>query len=124
MMIFWNGLGVLFCALAAILVLRETRRDLVPYMVLTISILSYLSILPVLSETSTVVRQFSDSLLYGEPLLKGAGIAMLTEIGVEICRSMGESNTAGYVSLLGKAEILLMTLPLYKKLLEMALEWL
>lgn len=124
MMIFWNGLGVLFCALAAIVVLRETRRDLVPYMVLTISILSYLSILPVLSETSTVVRQFSDSLLYGEPLLKGAGIAMLTEIGVEICRSMGESNTAGYVSLLGKAEILLMTLPLYKKLLEMALEWL
>lgn len=124
MTIFWNGLGVLFCALAAIVVLRETRRDLVPYMVLTISILSYLSILPVLSETSTVVRQFSDSLLYGEPLLKGAGIAMLTEIGVEICRSMGESNTAGYVSLLGKAEILLMTLPLYKKLLEMALEWL
>lgn len=124
MMIFWNGLGVLFCALAAIVVLRETRRDLVPYMVLTISILSYLSILPVLSETSTVVRQFSDSLLYGEPLLKGAGIAMLTEIGVEICRSMGESNTAGYVSLLGKAEILLMTLPLYKELLEMALEWL
>lgn len=124
MMIFWNGLGVLFCALAAIVVLRETKRDLVPYMVLTISILSYLSILPVLSETSTVVRQFSDSLLYGEPLLKGAGIAMLTEIGVEICRSMGESNTAGYVSLLGKAEILLMTLPLYKKLLEMALEWL
>lgn len=124
MMIFWNGLGVLFCALAAILVLRETRRDLVPYMVLTISILSYLSILPVLSETSTVVRQFSDSLLYGEPLLKGAGIAMLTEIGVEICRSMGESSTAGYVSLLGKAEILLMTLPLYKELLEIALEWL
>lgn len=124
MTIFWNGLGVLFCALAAIVVLRETRRDLVPYMVLTISILSYLSILPVLSETSTVVRQFSDSLLYGEPLLKGAGIAMLTEIGVEICRSMGESNTAGYVSLLGKAEILLMTLPLYRKLLEMALEWL
>lgn len=124
MTIFWNGLGVLFCALAAIVVLRETKRDLVPYMVLTISILSYLSILPVLSETSTVVRQFSDSLLYGEPLLKGAGIAMLTEIGVEICRSMGESNTAGYVSLLGKAEILLMTLPLYKKLLEMALEWL
>lgn len=124
MTIFWNGLGVLFCALAAIVVLRETRRDLVPYMVLTISILSYLSILPVLSETSTVVRQFSDSLLYGEPLLKGAGIAMLTEIGVEICRSMGESNTAGYVSLLGKAEILLMTLPLYKELLEMALEWL
>lgn len=124
MTIFWNGLGVLFCALAAIVALRETRRDLVPYMVLTISILSYLSILPVLSETSTVVRQFSDSLLYGEPLLKGAGIAMLTEIGVEICRSMGESNTAGYVSLLGKAEILLMTLPLYKELLEMALEWL
>lgn len=124
MTIFWNGLGVLFCALAAIVVLRETRRDLVPYMVLTISILSYLSILPVLSETFTVVQQFSDSLLYGEPLLKGAGIAMLTEIGVEICRSMGESNTAGYVSLLGKAEILLMTLPLYKELLEMALEWL
>ncbi len=124
MTIFWNGLGVLFCALAAILVLRETRRDLVPYMVLTICILTFLAILPVLRETSAVVQRFSGDLLYGEPLLKGAGIAMLTEIGVEICRSLGEGNTANYVSLFGKAEILLMTLPLYRQLLEMALEWL
>lgn len=124
MTIFWNGLGILFCGLAAILVLRETRRDLVPYIILTIGILSFFAILPVLSETYTFVGQLSNELLYGEPLLRGAGIAMLTEVGVEICRSLGEGNTAGYVSLLGKAEILLMTLPLYRQLLEMVLEWL
>lgn len=124
MTIFWNGLGVLFCALAAIVVLRETRQDLVPYLVLTLCILSFLAILPVLTETYATVGKISDSLVYGEPLLKGAGIAMLTEIGVEICRSLGEGNTANYVALLGKAELLLMTLPLYRQLLEMALEWL
>lgn len=124
MTIFWNGLGVLLCGLAAILVLRETRRNLVSYLVLTIGILSFLAILPVLRETHAIVGQLSDNLLYGEPLLKGAGIAMLTEIGVEICRSLGEGNTASYVALLGKAEILLMTLPLYRQLLELALEWL
>lgn len=124
MTIFWNGLGVLFCGLAAILVLRETKRNLVPYLVMTIGILSFLAILPVLNETYTLVGRLSTDLLYGEPLLKGAGIAMLTEISVEICRSLEESSVASYVSLFGKAEILLITLPLYHQLLELALEWL
>lgn len=124
MTIFWNGLGVLLCGLAAVLVLRETRRDLVPYLVLAICILSFLAILPILQETYAMVGHFSSDLLYGESLLKGAGIAMLTEIGIEICRSLGESSIAGYIALLGKAEILFMTLPLYRQLLEMALEWL
>ena len=124
MTIFWNGIGVIFCGLAAILVLKETRREFVPYIVITLGILSFLALLPLLQETSELMGNLSSELSYGRILLKAAGTAMLTETGMEICKSAGESAAAGYVSLLGKGEILIMTLPLYRQLVEMAVGFL
>jgi len=124
MNIFWNGIGVIFCGLAAILVLKEVRREFVPYIVLTLGILSFLALLPLLQESFNLVKNFTSDLTYGKVLLKAAGTAMLTETGVEICKAAGENTIAGYVSLLGKGEILLMTLPMYSQLVELAVGFL
>lgn len=124
MTIFWNGIGIVFCGLAAILILKETRREYIPYIMITLGILSYLAVLPILHETYDLVWKFTSDLPYGKILLKATGMAMLTEIGVEICKSAGEPTTAGYVSLLGKGEILVMTLPLYRQLITLAIAFL
>ncbi|MBQ3177117.1 MAG: hypothetical protein II993_06390 [Anaerotignum sp.] len=124
MTIFWNGIGIIFCGLAAILILKETRREYIPYIIVTLGILSYLALMPVLHETYELVGKFTSDLTYGKVVLKAAGMAMLTEIGVEICKSAGEPATAGYISLLGKGEILVMTLPLYRQLVTLAIEFL
>lgn len=124
MTILWNGIGIVFCGLAAILVLKETRREFVPYIGITLGILSFLALLPLLQETSDLVDTFTTDLSYGKILLKAAGMAMLTETGVEICKSAGEPTIAGYVTILGKGEILVMTLPLYRQLVELAVGFL
>lgn len=124
MNVLWNGIGILFCGLAAILILRETRREFVPYVLLTLGIISFLAMLPLFREASALLGTVTADLPYAAPLLKAAGISMLTETGTEICKSAGESGVAGYVSLLGKTEILMITLPLFRQLVEMALGFL
>lgn len=124
MNVLWNGIGILFCGLAAILILRETRREFVPYVLLTLGIISFLAMLPLFRETSALLGTVTADLPYAATLLKAAGISMLTETGTEICKSAGESGVAGYVSLLGKTEILMITLPLFRQLVEMALGFL
>ncbi|MBQ8400511.1 MAG: hypothetical protein IJX14_01140 [Clostridia bacterium] len=124
MTIFWNGIGVVFCGLAAVMVLKETRKEFTPYILLTVGILSFLALLPILQDTSDLLAGFSADLPYAGILLKAAGLVMLTEMGVEICKSVGENNMAGYVALLGKTEIWIMALPLYSQLIEMVLGFL
>ncbi len=57
-----------------------------------------------------------------EILLKSLGVAILTHICATVCRDSGEASVAGYVELGGKIEILLLSLPLLRELLNTALE--
>ena len=120
MIMFWNGIGVILSGLAAVLVLKETRKEFVLYVTLTMCILVFLQILPLLQEVSVWFHALSAAGMYGGVLLKAAGISMLTEMACELCRAGGENGLAGYAVLLGKGEILMLTLPLFRDLTEMA----
>lgn len=50
-------------------------------------------------------------------LMKALGVALITHIGSEICRDVGENGIAGCVELAGKCEILLLSLPLITSVL-------
>ncbi len=127
MTMLWNGLGVLLCGLIAILLLRESRREFVPYILLTLCILVWLTLLPVLSESVTWIQAIISGSRggnrFGTVLLKALGISMLTELGCEICRSVGEAGLAGYVALVGKGELLVLTLPLLQDFAALAMEF-
>ncbi len=112
MTMLWNGLGLLLCALVAVLLLRESRREFVPYILLTVCILVWLTLLPVLSESVAWIQTMTGGNRFGAILLKALGISMLTELGCEICRSVGEAGLAGYVALVGKGELFILILPL------------
>ncbi len=53
-------------------------------------------------------------------LLRGLGVAMLTQLSSDLCRQCGETTLAGGVELAGKAELLLLCLPQLRALMEMA----
>ncbi len=51
-------------------------------------------------------------------LLRSLGVAFLTEIAASICRDSGESGLAGWVELAGRVEILLLSFPLIRTVLD------
>ena len=69
--------------------------------------------------TSFDIGNFSE---YVELILKALGIAVLTHIASSICRDCGEAGLAGAVEFAGKAEILLISLPMIERLLKYTAE--
>ncbi len=55
-------------------------------------------------------------------LLKALGVSLLTHICATVCRDSGEGSIAYYVELFGKTEIMLLSLPLLRGMLETVLE--
>ncbi len=52
--------------------------------------------------------------------LKVVGVGLLTEVGADVCRDLGEGGLAGRVEMCGKAEILLLCLPTLARVLALA----
>ncbi len=82
--------------------------------------LLFLLLLPKLSSLLTFQALLPVSAFSGAmtTLQKGLGVCLLTEIAGGICRQCGEEEVARVLSMVGKAEILLLALPLVKKLFE------
>ena len=59
---------------------------------------------------------------YVELILKALGVAVLTHVASSICRDCGEAGLAGAVEFAGKAEILLLSLPMIERLLKYTAE--
>ena len=57
-----------------------------------------------------------------EGMLRVLTVAMVTHICATICRDCGESTLGGYLELGGKVEIIVLTLPMIKGIVEMAVE--
>lgn len=54
---------------------------------------------------------------YAGLLLKALGIAVMTQCCAELCRECGESAAANGMELIGKIELLLLSLPLVNEIL-------
>ena len=59
---------------------------------------------------------------YAESLFKALGVAILTQCCSEISKECGENGLATGVELVGKLEILLLSLPLIREILSLAKE--
>lgn len=59
---------------------------------------------------------------YTDVLVKSLGICFLTQIACDTCKDAGESAIASKVELAGKAAVVILTLPLFQKLLSIALD--
>ena len=62
------------------------------------------------------------SVILLDVILRALGIALVCELTASFCRDLGESTLAEGVQLFGKLEILVLSLPLLDKVMEMAKE--
>ena len=112
------------CLLAVlmILLLRQTRAEFAPLVTLTVCVM----LLGVAAAVFMPIVEFMEALpLTGEMadsiavLLKCLGLALLTQTTADLCRDAGEGAIASKVELVGKAEILLLCLPMLGELLRL-----
>ena len=117
--------GLALLAAMLILVLRELRPAFVPLarvaaaLVLLGAALSLYA--PVLARIEALFAQTGAG-EYMDVVLRALGIALICELTALLCRDLGEGTLAQGVELFGKLEILVLSLPLLDKVLEMAKE--
>ena len=77
--------------------------------------------LPIVSRIESLFS-LSGGVDYAAPILRATGIALIAELTAGFCRDLGEGSIAEGVSLFGKLEILVLSLPLVDDVLEIAKE--
>ncbi len=115
------GTGLL--ALFAISVIRELRKEYTIPVILTICIVFFLYVMPKIGEAVQFIQEISVHLdnSHAEILLRALGITYLTGTSSEICKSAGEPTVGNYIELAGRIEILLLCIPLFRELTELAI---
>ena len=106
---------------AAAIVVRHWRGDWMPavrtalFLMLTVGAISTAA--PLVAFLSEWIG--NDGLApYVSTLLKALGIAVMTQCCAELCRECGEGSVGSGVELIGKIEILLLSLPLVNEILD------
>ncbi len=118
-------IGIVAAFLA--LLLRRQQKEMAVLLGISASLLLFMY---ALADVGKVLVYLKDTADVGgvreeaEILLKALGIAAMTQITTDICKEAGETAMAGQVEMVGKAEILLLSLPLLTKLLGVVQEFL
>ena len=115
--------GVALVGLVALLMLRQYKPEWAAFLRIAVTVVS-LGL--VISMAATAVGYVTDltaatGALDGEAwtiLLKALGLAFLTETAASVCRDSGEAGLATWVETAGKLEILLLSFPLIRTVLD------
>ena len=111
--------GVGICTLFAAMLLRELRKDWIPALLLGFAVLTFAFVVPKLTDAADFLRDSENPAL--KPILQALGVTWLTGSAADLCRSAGEAGLAGSIETAGKAELLALSIPLFRELLELSL---
>ncbi len=103
---------------AAGMLIKNVRPELTVPVSVAAVVVTALAILPEITQSMELTRSFTDN-EHIETVLKIMGVAYITHFTSDICRSAGENALAGGVELTGKLTVMLLSLPLATKLLDM-----
>ncbi len=110
-------------ALVGIIILRGQKSDFAGLVSLAASVIllgaSVAAFLPVIEFVLETVEGtgFAE---YLATLTKALGITLAVQLSADVCRDAGESSIASKLELVGKAEILVLCLPLIRDLITLA----
>ena len=115
--------GIALAGLSALLILRSYKPEWAAFLRMAVTVVSLGF---VISLAATAVGYVTDltaatGALDGDSwriLLKALGVAFLTETAASVCRDSGETGLATWVETAGKLEILLLSFPLIRTVLD------
>ena len=111
----------------ALLILRTQRPEWAPLLRMAVTVVALGLTLSLASTVLGYVTELANATggldQEGWPiLLKALGVAFLTEIAASVCRDSGETGLATWVETAGKLEVLLLSFPLIKTVLDTVTE--
>lgn len=116
----------IFCLTATMLalVLRQYRPEYAVFISLACSVVAVLYLLQgVTRVVEELGRLLEDTMLPGQlvqVVMKCLGVCILTELAGQTCRDAGEQAIGAKVELAGKVTLVLVSLPLFERLLRVA----
>ena len=114
------GVGIVAAALT--LVFKQYKPEYAMMVALCCTVLFFGVLLGEMVPAFAMMRQAAEqtgvSASYVKILLKCLGVCYLTETGSQICKEAGQTSAAFQPELCGRVMILLLTLPLFERLLE------
>lgn len=118
------GLTVIAAFLAVLIRRHHPEYSMAISLMTGIIVLSLLltQITPVIDRLSTLLSSASLPEEYGMILFKALGISLLAQLAADACRDAGESALAEKAELAGKIFLLVLALPLFEKIAELAVK--
>ena len=123
------GAAVL-CVLCIVIIRKQspdtalTLRLVVTVMLSSVCIFMITPIVEYVKELSESLENADRIATACEVMLKALGISILTHVTATVCRDSGEGSIAYYVELGGKVEVLLLSLPLIREMIDMTVGFL
>lgn len=115
------ALGII--AVVAVILLRDSGAPHPESIVIILGIIVFLRIADSVSGIVEFIFDISEGTGvsdYVKVLVKAAGIAYIVDFAAGLCRDAGEGSVASYVEMAGRCEIVLLTIPIVKELLEIS----
>ena len=119
--------GVATVGLTALLILRAYKPEWAPFLRMAVTVVALGLTVALASTVLTYITDLASTTgaLEGEEwslLLKALGVAFLTETAASVCRDSGETGLATWVETAGKLEILLLSFPLIRTVMDTVTE--
>ncbi len=119
--------GLALVALVALLILRQIRPEWGTFIRVAVAAVAGGVIVGMVAEVLSFVGTLTDAgrVWDGETqdiLVKALGVAFLSEAAASICRDSGEGALAGWVEMAGRVEILLLSFPLIRTVMDTVAE--
>ena len=115
--------GIATVGLAALLILRAYKPEWASLLRMAVTVIALGLTLTLAATVLSYVTELASATgaLEGEGwpiLLKALGVAFLTETAASVCRDSGETGLATWVETAGKLEILLLSFPLIRTVMD------
>ena len=118
------GLAVTAAILAVLLRQYKPEYAMLTGLAAGIMILVYVVVAskPVISEASALLGKANIKSSYGMILLKSLGICFVAQLASDACRDAGESAIASKIELAGKFAVIIIALPFFEQVAELAIK--
>lgn len=113
--------GITTISVVIIIFLKRLKSDLSLPLSLLLGIVLLRQALNLLGENEALFKKISGNtsfFQYGDILLKAFGISIIIELLSDFCKEAGENTIATKIELLGKIEIIVLSIPLIEKILD------
>lgn len=117
-------IGLAVVASAICLLLRQYKPEYAMLVSLMCGVILFamvlVSLVPALQSLSGLMERTAVSGEYAKALIKTLGVCYVTQLAADSCRDAGQTAIAGKVELAGKVFVVLLSLPLFEHLVDVA----